>query len=58
MALPIILIKLVVPVEIPIDSTGFASIIMFITPTAPKERPALTIAKSIDTKELSEMHKC
>ena len=48
-AFPIILIKLVIPVEIPIDFAGVASIIIFMTPTAANDNPMLTIAKSIDT---------
>src|ERR687883_943957 len=39
MALPIILIKLVIPVEIPMDCGGLASIIIFMTPTAANDNP-------------------
>ena len=53
-ALPIILIKLVIPVEMPIDRAGVAIIIMFITPTAANDKPMLTIARSIDTNNCVE----
>ena len=48
-ALPMILIKLVIPVEIPIDCAGVANIIMFITPTAANDNPTLTTARPMDT---------
>jgi hypothetical protein len=53
-ALPIILIRLVIPVEIPIDLVGVAIMMIFITPTAANDKPMLTIAKSMDTNSWVE----
>ena len=54
---PIILIRVDIPSETPLDCLGVDNITIFIAPTFVKERPVDNIAKLIATKDSVEWNK-